>query len=754
MISAAAATTNVREKKTSYFWLYLAFFFSGFPALVYQIIWQRALFTIYGVNIESVTIVVTAFMLGLGLGSLFGGWISSKKQAPLLIIFGLAELGIAIYGLISLRLFHWIALFTAGTTLFKTSFITFFLILIPTLLMGCTLPLLVAYMVRLSRNVGRSVGRLYFVNTLGSAVACFVSAGIMMRVLGQSGSVVVAALVNICLGISILALAVYSGNSLQHILPPQAKEIHPAFSAARYIPFRLALIIATLSGFIALGYEILWYRVFSYTTGGLASSFAFLLGSYLAGIAFGSRIAEAFCTKYVDEKARYGMGLIAVFVIAANIVGFLVIPSLVYASLWLKYGFILPLVGLAAAFLGAIFPFIAHASIRPDSDSGIKLSYLYLSNILGSAAGSFFVGFILMDVWPLSTIALSLALIGILLGTALLVSRMPSRKLVPLLAGGAMLALVILLVTPPLFSNIYEKLCFKSSWNLQSKTRWFQHVIETKSGVVTSTRDGRVYGNGSLEARLITDRNNETTFNYMMLPLSLSSFHPNPRKVLMIGLCSGSWAEIVSNHPQLEKLTVIDINAGYIKLVSQYPEGSELLKNPKVHIVIDDGRRWLLRNPGEKFDLLIMDTPDYRRDHISTLLSVEFLQLARQHLNQGGILYYNTTYSPRALLTGASVFPYALRISIFLAVSDSPIEVNIERWKNVLLHYRLGDEPVFNMETPRDRARLERVLSLANIRPGRWIDMEYADQIRREYADLRIITDDNMGDEWLTIRPI
>src|SRR5205807_3590029 len=124
------------------------------------------------------------------------------------------------------------------------------------------------------------------------------------------------------------------------------------------------------------------------------------------------------------------------------------------------------------------------------------------------------------------------------------------------------------------------------------------------------------------------------TFTYMMLPLSLCSFHPSARNVLMIGLCSGSWAEIVSNHPQLEKLTVIDINAGYIKLVSQYPEGSRLLKNPKVHIVIDDGRRWLLRNLGEKFDLVIMDTPDYRRDHISTLLSVAFLQLARQHLNQ------------------------------------------------------------------------------------------------------------------------
>src|SRR3954471_17594344 len=78
-------------------WWYVLFFFSGFPALLYQIVWQRALFTLYGVNIESVTMVVTAFMVGLGLGSLAGGWISKSTRVPLLLIFGLVELAIAFY---------------------------------------------------------------------------------------------------------------------------------------------------------------------------------------------------------------------------------------------------------------------------------------------------------------------------------------------------------------------------------------------------------------------------------------------------------------------------------------------------------------------------------------------------------------------------------------------------------------------------------------------------------------------------------
>src|SRR5712692_8684405 len=123
--------------------LHELFFLSGFPALLYQIVWQRALFTIYGVNIESVTVIVTAFMLGLGLGSLGGGWLSSRA-VPLLAVFGAVELGISAFGLVSLKLFHAVALFTAGSPTFETGAVTFAMLLIPTMLMGSTLPLLVA----------------------------------------------------------------------------------------------------------------------------------------------------------------------------------------------------------------------------------------------------------------------------------------------------------------------------------------------------------------------------------------------------------------------------------------------------------------------------------------------------------------------------------------------------------------------------------------------------------------------------------
>jgi predicted membrane-bound spermidine synthase len=186
--------------------LYVVFLASGFAALLYQVVWQRSLFAIYGINIESVTIVVTAFMLGLGLGSLAGGAISRNPKRPVLLLFSMVELGIGAYGLVSLPLFHMVGAFTLNMSPVATALITFLLVLVPTVLMGGTLPLLVAHFVRRSGNVGQSVGMLYFVNTLGSAAASLVSVLFVMGPLGQANTVRLAAAINVLVGLSVLAL--------------------------------------------------------------------------------------------------------------------------------------------------------------------------------------------------------------------------------------------------------------------------------------------------------------------------------------------------------------------------------------------------------------------------------------------------------------------------------------------------------------------------------------------------------------------
>jgi spermidine synthase len=140
---------------------------------------------------------VTAFMLGLGVGSLLGGEVSKHPSRPALLLFSLVELGIGAFGLLSLPLFHWAGSLTLGLSPLSTFAVTFILVLVPTTLMGSTLPLLVAHGVRANGNVGRAVGVLYFVNTLGSGLAAIASVFVLLGALGQAKTVYLAAIVNL-----------------------------------------------------------------------------------------------------------------------------------------------------------------------------------------------------------------------------------------------------------------------------------------------------------------------------------------------------------------------------------------------------------------------------------------------------------------------------------------------------------------------------------------------------------------------------
>lgn len=184
--------------------LYAVFFLSGIAAILYQLVWQRSLLTLLGTDAESVTLVVAAFLLGLGLGALGGGALARTRRSAL-VFFAAAELGIAAFGCASLPFFRWLASFTAGATGLAVGLVAFAAVLVPTLLMGATLPLLVGYLVGRSGNVGRSVGVLYFANTLGSAVGCAAAAALLFRALGQSGAVLFAAGLNVFVALAVTA---------------------------------------------------------------------------------------------------------------------------------------------------------------------------------------------------------------------------------------------------------------------------------------------------------------------------------------------------------------------------------------------------------------------------------------------------------------------------------------------------------------------------------------------------------------------
>ena len=174
------------------------FFLSGLAALIYQICWQRMLFVSFGIDIESVTIIVSTFMLGLGAGALAGGWIADRLPARLLVLFAVCELGIGLFGLASAPLIRALGEMFVQSPRPVVALVNFVLLLVPASLMGATLPILVTDAVRRRGGIGVSVGRLYFVNTLGATAGALAIAMGAFRHVDLATSIQSAAGVNFC----------------------------------------------------------------------------------------------------------------------------------------------------------------------------------------------------------------------------------------------------------------------------------------------------------------------------------------------------------------------------------------------------------------------------------------------------------------------------------------------------------------------------------------------------------------------------
>lgn len=201
-IKSFFTATRPMNQKTALFILYILFFFSGSTALIYQIIWQRMLYIVFGIDLTSITIIISVFMFGLGLGGLCGGYIADKLPARLLQIYIIIEIAIAIFGYLSPTIFE-----TLGTKLFSgnefmTGVSSFILLAFPTLLMGATFPILVTHVNTFYQHIGRTVGSLYFSNTLGGALGAYFTGFVLLSSLDTAEVINRAAFLNLSIAIT------------------------------------------------------------------------------------------------------------------------------------------------------------------------------------------------------------------------------------------------------------------------------------------------------------------------------------------------------------------------------------------------------------------------------------------------------------------------------------------------------------------------------------------------------------------------
>lgn len=511
------------------------------------------------------------------------------------------------------------------------------------------------------------------------------------------------------------------------------------------LSFPCALVCSMFFAFSALGYEIVWSRFYGFATGSRAESFGAMLGSYLFGLAAGSLLSRRWQGGARKPKTAPRLILSRVFLIS-SIASYLVMP----VALWLTVHVpgvsrlplrSLPLVVLAAALSGILLPLVCHYAVSTNQEVGARTSFLYLANILGSGAGSLATGFLLMDWLPLRHVAAVLMLGSLGLAVFLAWSSRASRPLDRVAWGVA-----ALLATSASWSHedLFDRLFYRSLYPSSAR---FEQIVENRHGVIAVDAEHRVYGggvyDGVIDTRLVKGSG-------LVRPYFLSALLEHPREVLVIGVSGGAWTQILAHNPHIEKITAVEINPGYIEVIRRYPAVASLLRNPKVTLIIDDGRRWLRRHPERRFDAIVMNSTYHWREFSSALLSQEFLRLAAQRLNPGGLIMWNCTGSARAISTGMQVFPHTLMVINNCVGSNDPLAPNRARWREVLAQYEIDGQPLFNLLDPSGQQQLSDVLTFldpAHPRLSGWRLLP-RDKMLERYGVATPITDDNLGAEF------
>lgn len=479
-------------------------------------------------------------------------------------------------------------------------------------------------------------------------------------------------------------------------------------------------------GFLSLSQEILWMRYVGFSAQGIPWAFSFVLTIYLLGIARGAMVGKSYCEKTQRLYTVAGAAL--------QIAGALDIAGPFIAAIPGFHFMIIPFIYLCSLLKSIAFPIAHHLGSSATSGKvGKSISRVYFLNVAGSAMGPLLTGFWLVDHVSLQSAMQLMGVLSCLLGF-FCVARENKRPIVALSACAVLLLAGSFLQTDRLTKTLA---CY------QEDKGGLRRVIETKEGIIHSTLSKEGGGDYTFGGNVYDGRASISTradSNMLERVFVLAALRPQPEHVLVIGMSSGAWTRILTGFPGVKSIDVVEINPGYLELIQDYPDISPFLKDPRVHIHIDDGRRWLKRHPDDKFDMIVMNTTYHWRSYITNLLSQDFLRIAQRHLTPGGLIAYNTTYSPDVLKTAESVFSYAFGYMNFVIAGDRDFRPLEKTGRGQLLQIRLDGKPVFDPENAQDKSFIDRTLSTPFV--------SSAEQGVTLHRDGEIITDWNMITEF------
>ena len=491
--------------------------------------------------------------------------------------------------------------------------------------------------------------------------------------------------------------------------------------------FSFAWWLALLIGFLSLSEEILWVRVAGFAYRTLPPAFSFVLMCYLVGIAAGASLGKYLCGRVKNLYAAAAVFLAVAAVLDALTP--LVIANFVYPS---DRALAVPAAAIAliAASKSILFPIVHHlGSLTSGPRVGRSVSRIYFGNIVGSTLGPLVTGFLALDYLTVDQ-CFSLAAVMCLLASiaAVLKAAKPQLIMVTLVAAAAASAISSSIIHPGPGS-----LGTLATTGANPVT----HFVANRHGIVhtVATAGGDMVFGGNVYDGM-TSIDVDSNPNHLERLYMLALVMPNPKQVLFVGLSTGAWVRAMQGFPGVERIDVVEINPAYVDLIRSYGRLLPVLQDPRIHIHIDDGRRWLRRNPLARFDLVVQNTTFFWRANAGNLLSREYFSEIKKHLKPRGVVISNTTGSFDVLATTQAVFGYAYRYSNFVYASDQPLTATLAGLWNVLR----PDGDFFSRDDKREGG-VAALLANARLEPTR-------EFIARRHANAQIITDDNLLSEY------
>lgn len=708
-----------------FFLVLCCFFVSGFTGLIYEILWTRMIVKIIGSAPFAVSIVLTVFMGGLGLGSYIASKYIDRVEKPLNLIrlYGVLELLIGLYGIVLPLLL--IAFKPLYSVLYNYLFeyflfynlLTFLgcaiLLIIPVTCMGATLPILSRFFVTSLSSVGTHVGRLYGLNTIGAAVGSLASGFWLIALWGLWGTLAFAIILNAAIGIVCLWVCRHPGQTGQPEVfnttgpeaPSDAREIEMVPGEESY--GSLALVIFAVSGFCAMAYEVVWIKLLGLIVGPTTYSFTIVLVTFITGLALGSMFFG-----WLGDRVKDPMRLLLFTQVAAALSALvfsqimgnsqIFFAKLIYhfkdnfVYLQLLKAFVLfAFMALPTFCLGATFPLVGKIYTRSLLHTGRSIGFAYAINSVGAVLGSFCAGFLLIPLMgkePGLSLVIAFQILTALIIGSLIFLRGSNGFLrwIPL-ALPAIVGLCFILQYPHWdrkmlsvgkYSRFNRPKIKEMGWLkvLMSGTQMFP---ELKNGELVYYGDG--IGGFTTVLKLINDISEKESFSLFnsgkpdassegdMSTQTLSAhfpmlFHPKPENLLVIGLASGITAGEVLHYP-VKRLDILEINKQVVAASDFFkPWNNQVLADPRTNLIIQDGRAHL-ELTSRKYDVISSEPSNPWMAGLSALFTKDFFELTRGRLNDGGIFVqfihsYQMDWDTFAIIgrTFSQVFPKSILV--------------------------------------------------------------------------------------------